>query len=113
MLVKKDLVILFESNNVFKVNDVIWFDNNINKDDVDNFEMVIENALTNSLVQKFLEAKQIFDQEYESPICVAPNEEYQPLGLFWDVKCEEYNYPTLFFGKSWHVDYKHITLTKK
>jgi hypothetical protein len=44
---------------------------------------------------------------------VAPNEEYQPLGLFWDVKCEEYNYPTLFFGKSWHVDYKHITLTKK
>jgi hypothetical protein len=32
---------------------------------------------------------------------VAPSEEYQPLGLFWDVKCEEYNYPTLFFGKSW------------
>jgi hypothetical protein len=41
---------------------------------VDNFEKVIENAPTNSLVQKFLEAKQIFDQEYESPICVAPSE---------------------------------------
>ncbi len=67
---------------------------------MDNFEEVIENAPTNSLVQKFLEAKQIFDQEYESPICVAPSEDYQPLRLFQDVKCEEYNYPTLFFRKS-------------
>jgi hypothetical protein len=49
---------------------------------VDNFEEVIENALTNSLVQMFLETKQIFDKEYESPICVALVKNYQPLGLF-------------------------------
>jgi hypothetical protein len=31
---------------------------------------------------------------------VTPSEELQPLGLFQDVKCEKYNYPTLFFGKA-------------
>ncbi len=50
VLVRKDWVTLFESNNVLKVNNVIQFDNNINNDDVDNFEKVIENAPTNSLV---------------------------------------------------------------
>jgi hypothetical protein len=82
VLVRKDWVTLFESNNILKVNNVIEFDNNINKDDVDNFEEVIEKAMTSFLVQIFLEVEQIFDQEYESPIYVAPNEEYQPLGLF-------------------------------
>jgi hypothetical protein len=67
---------------------------------VDNFEEIIENVATNFLVQKILEIEQIFDQKYESSVCVAFSEEYQPLRLFPDVKCEEYNYPILFFGKA-------------
>ncbi len=69
-------------------------------------------------MQIFLEIEQIFDQKYESFVCVALSEEYQPLRLFRDVECEEYNYPILFFGKAWSCElyanhfYQKITKEK-
>jgi len=53
-----------------------------NENNTDDFEEVIESTPTNSLIQNFLETKQIFDQEHQSFIFIALSEEYQPLGLF-------------------------------
>jgi hypothetical protein len=57
-------------------------DDDFNENHIDNFEEVIESTPTNSLIQNFLETKQIFDQEHQSFICITSSEEYQPLGLF-------------------------------
>jgi hypothetical protein len=57
-------------------------DDDFNENNTDNFEKVIESTPTNSLIQNFLETKQIFDQEHQSFICITPGEEYQPLRIF-------------------------------
>ncbi len=74
-----------------------------NENNTDDFEEVIESTPTNSLIQFFLKTKQIFDQEHQSFICIAFSEEYQPLGLFWDVNFEEYNSPHFIYWKSTFV----------
>ncbi len=68
-----------------------------NENNTDDFEEVIESTPTNSLIQNFLKTKQIFDQEHQSFICIILSEEYRPLGLFWDVNFEEYNYPHFIY----------------
>jgi hypothetical protein len=57
-------------------------DDDFNENNTNNFEEVIESTPTNSLIQNLLETKQTFDQEHQSFICIAPSEEYQPLGIF-------------------------------
>ncbi len=99
--IKKDWANLFESNKIIEENELpIFFNVIFNKHNMDQFEEVVENTSTYSLVQFKKKIEQIFDQVYETFIFVAPSEEFQPLGLFQDVKCEKYNYPTLFFGKA-------------
>jgi len=85
-------------------------DDDFNENNTDNFEKVIESTPTNSLIQNFLETKQIFDQEHQSFICITPGEEYQPLRIFWNVNFEEYNYPTVFFGEAhlFKLEAKHF-----
>jgi hypothetical protein len=50
------------------------------------------------LMQNILNLEQIIDDDNQSITIVPSQKGFQPLGLFHDIKFEEYNFPTLFFG---------------
>ncbi len=49
-------------------------------------------------MQNILNLEQIIDDDNQSITIVPSQKGFQPLGLFHDIKFEEYNFPTLFFG---------------
>ncbi len=61
----------------------------------DRFEKEQEDILINTMVQNILSFEQIYDY-FENVVIVAPCQNFKPLGLFQDPRCEELNFPTFF-----------------
>jgi hypothetical protein len=64
----------------------------------DEFEEEQEDISIDTMVWNILSFEQIYNY-FENVIIVAPGEDFKLLGLFWDIHCEELNFPTLFFGQ--------------